>query len=135
MRTCPCHPCGGGVYFLRGCSPLPPTPPPPPTTSIPPAPRAAPPPPPPPPATSPAGNECAFVHDGLGLAPLLAYQAKASGTYVLQVSAFAYPPVADVNLAGGAADVYRLGITTGPFVRFAMPAGARRGEKATLRCT
>jgi hypothetical protein len=81
----------------------------------------------------PAGNEVAYAQDGLGLDPLLVYRAPAAGTYVVRVSAFAFPPVADVRLAGGKDAVYRLNLTTGPFVRRAVPGAVRRGEKATVR--
>jgi hypothetical protein len=79
------------------------------------------------------GNELAFAHDGLGLDPLIAFAAPRKGTYVVRVSAFAYPPAADVRLTGGKGDVYRLMLTTGPAARFACPAGVRRGEKGNLR--
>jgi hypothetical protein len=78
-------------------------------------------------------NELAFAHDGLGLDPLLAWRAASAGTYIVRISAFAYPPAADVKLTGGKADVYRLTLTTGPAARFALPAGVRRGEKGKLR--
>ena len=83
--------------------------------------------------SDPAGNELAFTHDGLGLDPLLVYRAEKAGTYVVRVSAFKYPPAADVKLTGEPADVYRLTLSTAPPVRYAMPAGVRRGTKATVR--
>jgi hypothetical protein len=79
------------------------------------------------------GIELAFAHDGLGLDPLLTYRAPQSGTYVVRVSAFAYPPAADVKLTGGKADVYRLTLGTGPAARYAFPTGVRRGERDSLR--
>jgi hypothetical protein len=79
------------------------------------------------------GTEVAYAQDGLGLDPLLVYTAPAPGTYVIRVSAFAFPPLADVRLAGGKDAAYRLSVTTGPFVRRALPAGVRRGEKAVVR--
>ena len=36
-------------------------------------------------------------------------------------------------LSGQSYCVYRLSLTTGPFVRAAMPMGVTRGQKATLR--
>ncbi len=79
------------------------------------------------------GIEVAFAHDGLGLDPVLAFHADRAGRYVVRVSAFAYPPVADVKLAGAKGDVYRLRLTTGPAARFCEPGGVRRGEKAKVR--
>jgi hypothetical protein len=79
------------------------------------------------------GIEVAFAHDGLGLDPLLAFHADRAGKYVVRVSAFAYPPAADVKLAGAKGDVYRLTLTTGPATRFCLPSGVRRGEKGTVK--
>jgi hypothetical protein len=79
-----------------------------------------------------AGNELAFSHDGFGLDPLLVYQARLSGTYIVRVSAFAFPPAADVKLTGGKSDIYRLSLTSGFFARAAFPAGIKRGERKTL---
>lgn len=81
----------------------------------------------------PAGNPLAFVHDGLGLDPLLVYRADSAGTYVVRVSGFKHPPAADVKLAGEPADVYRLTLSAGLPLRYAMPAGVRRGSKAAVR--
>jgi len=79
-----------------------------------------------------SGNEVAFVHDGLGLDPLLVYRAEKAGTYVVRVSAFAYPPAADVKLTGKAEDVYRLHLSAWMPARCVIPAGVRRGSKATV---
>jgi hypothetical protein len=78
------------------------------------------------------GNQLAFVHDGLGLDPLLVYRAQKAGTYVVRVAAFKYPPAADVKLAGEAEDVYRLTLSNAPPPRFAMPAGVTRGAKGSV---
>jgi Bacterial pre-peptidase C-terminal domain len=80
-----------------------------------------------------SGNEVAFAQDGLGLDPLLAFRAPRDGKYVVRISAFAYPPAADVKLAGGKNGVYRLSLTTGPYVRCVCPSGVTRGARATLR--
>ena len=81
----------------------------------------------------PAGNPLAFAHDGLGLDPLLVYRAQEAGTYVVRVAAFKHPPAADVKLAGEPEDVYRLTLGHTPPVRYAIPAGVRRGAKGTVR--
>ena len=79
------------------------------------------------------GNKVAFAHDGLGLDPLLAYPVMKSGTYIVQLAGFAYPPAADVRYVGGKSQYYRLSLTTGPYIRYAFPAGIRRGEAATVQ--
>ncbi len=79
------------------------------------------------------GNKVAFVHDGLGLDPLLAYPVTQGGTYIVQLAGFAYPPAADVRYVGGKSQYYRLSLTAGPYLRHAFPAGIRRGEAATVQ--
>ena len=81
----------------------------------------------------PAGTTVAYAQDGLGLDPVLEYRTTVGGTHLIRVSAFAFPPAADVKLAGGKDAVYRLSLTTGPYVRRAIPSGVRRGEKAAVR--
>jgi hypothetical protein len=79
-----------------------------------------------------AGTELAFAHDGFGLDPLLMYRARLSGNYIVRISAFAFPPAADVKLTGAKNDIYRLSLTTGTFARASYPAGIQRGQKKTL---
>ncbi len=58
----------------------------------------------------PRGEQLAFNHDAtrLGLDPRLVFRAPAAGKYELHLSAFAYPPKADIRFAGGSASIYRL---------------------------
>lgn len=79
------------------------------------------------------GTRVAFNHDGQSLDPFLTYQAATSGTYVLQLSAFAYPPKADIRLTGGSSCVYRLTVSNGPVAQYSFPAGIRRGHKEVLQ--
>jgi hypothetical protein len=80
-----------------------------------------------------AGNQIAFTHDGLGLDAMLVHRAEKAGTYVVRVAAFKHPPAADVKLAGEASAVYRLTLSHTAPVRYAIPAGATRGTRATVR--
>lgn len=80
----------------------------------------------------PDGRQVAFSHDGLGVDPLVAYKAEAAGVYTVRVSAFAYPPAADVKFAGGKDAIYRLTLTTGPFVLAATPSGVMRGKQTDV---
>jgi hypothetical protein len=73
-----------------------------------------------------------FAHDGLGLDPVLVYRAERADTFVVRVCAFAHPPAADIKLVGGPTGVYRLSLTTAVPVRYAFPAGVRRGTKANV---
>lgn len=79
-----------------------------------------------------SGTRLAFSHDTHNLDPLIAWQAKKSGTCTLVLAAFTYPPAADVRFTGSAACIYRLTVTDGPFAQHAVPAGAQRGRKSAL---
>jgi len=80
------------------------------------------------------GMQLALNHDdGRTLDPFLAWTAKTAGTYVLQVFGFAYPATADVNFTGGAACVYRLHLSRGPYLGYTLPLGIQRGGRTTLR--
>src|SRR5262249_14648317 len=57
---------------------------------------------------------------------------ETSGDFTLQIAGFVHPPAANVQFAGSDATVYRLLVTTGPYVSHAFPAGLQRGRKATL---
>lgn len=78
------------------------------------------------------GTRVALNHDLHNLDALVAWPVPRTGTYIVQVYGFAHPPAADVAVKGSAAYVYRLTVTTGPFARGALPAGAKRGTKAPI---
>ncbi|MBM3838680.1 MAG: hypothetical protein FJ398_12095 [Verrucomicrobia bacterium] len=80
-----------------------------------------------------AGTKVAFNHDDRSLDPLLAYQAKETGMFVLQLAGFAYPPRAEVRLTGGEGAVYRLTVSSGPVARYAFPPRVVRGSKTSVR--
>jgi hypothetical protein len=60
----------------------------------------------------PRGEPIAFNHDATraGLDPRLVFTAPAAGCYELYLSAFAYPPQANIQFAGGATSIYRLNL-------------------------
>src|SRR5438093_4670994 len=71
--------------------------------------------------------------DGKTLDPLLAWTTNAAGTYILQVFGFAYPAVSDVRFTGGSACVYRLHLSRGRCLHYALPLGVQRGARTKLR--
>ncbi|MEW6305254.1 MAG: PPC domain-containing protein [Verrucomicrobiota bacterium] len=79
------------------------------------------------------GFKLAFAHDSDTLDPFLAWQAKSNGTYVVQVMGFAHPATSSENLGGGANYIYRLSLTTGPYLRYAFPSTVQRGQKENLQ--
>jgi hypothetical protein len=70
---------------------------------------------------NPAGFVVAENHDGIGLDPRLAYTAAESGKYVVRVFGFPSQPNSTISFAGAATYVYRLTITSGPFIANAGP--------------
>ena len=80
-----------------------------------------------------SGNEVAFNQDGRNLDPFLAWKAPRDGTYIVQLMGFVYPPGSDVRFAGGDSDVYRLHLTTGPFVHWTVPLAVQRGKTTSVQ--
>jgi len=78
------------------------------------------------------GVRVALNHDTHNLDALVAWQAPHTGTYIVQLLGFAHPPAADVAAKGSPAYVYRLTLTTGPFVRSTFPMGLKRGAKGAV---
>lgn len=60
-------------------------------------------------------------HDAVGLDPLLAFTAAKSGAYLVRLFAFPATPDSSIRFAGGADYLYRLTLTTGPFIDHALP--------------
>ena len=68
---------------------------------------------------SPAGVVLAENHDDLQLDPRLAFTARKSGVYIVRLFAFSATPDTSVSFHGGANYVYRLTLTTGPYITHA----------------
>jgi hypothetical protein len=67
-------------------------------------------------------------HDAVGLDPQLPFTAKRDGIYLVRVFAFPATPDSSVRFAGGDDYVYRLTLTTGPFIDHCLPLTAPREE-------
>ncbi len=78
------------------------------------------------------GHVLAFNHDGRTLDPFLAWTAPRNGTFVVQTMGFAYPGTAGIAFTGGDGCVYRLHLTSGPFVRHTIPLAISRGKKTPV---
>ena len=79
------------------------------------------------------GVQVALNHDdGRTLDPLLAWTAVTAGRYVLQVFGFAYPAGSDLRFTGNSKCVYRLHVSRGPWLRYTVPLGVRRGGRTVL---
>lgn len=71
--------------------------------------------------------------DDQGLDPQLAFPAPTDGIYTLRTWAFPAAPDSSIRLFGSPACVYRLTVTTGPFVDDVQPAALRSGEEHRVR--
>jgi hypothetical protein len=84
---------------------------------------------------TPDGQLLAENNDDVHLDPRLVFQPTKSGRYVIRLFAFSSTPNTDIRLSGGANFVYRLTLTTGPYVFHAVPLSVSlaRPGKVELR--
>ena len=80
---------------------------------------------------TPEGFVLAENHDDLGLDPRLAFTANRDGTYVVRLFAFPAAPDTTIAFRGGDDYVYRLTLTTGPFITHAIPLSVPRSAPGT----
>jgi hypothetical protein len=79
------------------------------------------------------GVQLAWNHDnGRTLDPFVAFTARESGRYIVQVMGFPYPATSDVRLHGGESCVYRLQLSPDPFLSHTLPLGVQRGARTGL---
>jgi hypothetical protein len=74
--------------------------------------------------TTPDGHVLAENNDHVHLDPRLTFTPAKSGAYVVRVFAFSSEPNTSIQLSGGANSIYRLTLTTGPFVTHSVPSSA-----------
>jgi hypothetical protein len=67
-----------------------------------------------------------------GLDPQIAFRASKDGTYLVRVFAFPSVPDASIRFAGKENFVYRLTLTTGPFVEYTYPLSVSREGPAMV---
>jgi hypothetical protein len=67
-------------------------------------------------------------HDAVGLDPQIAFTAPHAGAYLVRVFAFPATPDSSIRFAGGDDYIYRLTLTTGPFLDHARPLAVPREE-------
>ncbi|HUQ70043.1 MAG TPA: pre-peptidase C-terminal domain-containing protein [Planctomycetaceae bacterium] len=70
---------------------------------------------------SPDGTVLAENHDAVGLDPRLVFTATKTGPHIVRLFAFPSTPDSTIAFRGGSDYVYRLTLTTGPFVSHAVP--------------
>lgn len=78
------------------------------------------------------GKTEAFVlaqnHDAAGLDPLIAFTARRDGAYLVRLFALPANPDSGVKFSGGDDYLYRLTLTTGPYIDHALPLAAAAAE-------
>ena len=77
-------------------------------------------------------NVLAQNHDAIGLDPQLDFTAPKDGQYLVRIFAFPAEPDSSIRYAGGDSYIYRLTLTTGPFLDHAFPL-ALGPEAASVR--
>jgi len=70
---------------------------------------------------SPLGFVIEQNDDDHGTDPLISYKAEESGVHFVRIFAFPATPNSTISYAGGADYVYRLTLTTGPFIHHSIP--------------
>ena len=71
---------------------------------------------------TPAGELLIDNHDDVGLDPRLAFTADESGTYIVRLFAFPSQPNQKIAFHGGDSYIYRLTLTTGPYITHTNPS-------------
>jgi len=71
--------------------------------------------------------------DDRGNDPLIAFEVPESGTYFLRTFGFPSTPNSTIRFSGGADWIYRLSITTGPFVDHIQPLAVTQDVKTTAQ--
>jgi hypothetical protein len=78
------------------------------------------------------GRTEAFIvsqnHDAVGLDPQIVFTAEHDGAYLVRLFAFPAMPDSSVRFAGGDDYIYRLTLTTGPFIDHVLPLAVPREE-------
>lgn len=82
---------------------------------------------------SPQGFTLEQNDDAHGMDPMLIFRAPRDGRYFVRAFAFPAAPNSSIRLAGGAAYVYRLTLTTGPYIDHVIPGAVAKGVKTNVQ--
>lgn len=82
---------------------------------------------------SPNGTVLAENHDALGLDPRIVFTAVQTGPHIVRLFAFPAAPDSTIAFRGGDDYIYRLTVTTGPFVSHAAPLAVTATEPGLVR--
>jgi hypothetical protein len=84
---------------------------------------------------SAGGSVLAQNDEWHGLDPQLVFTAPSAGKFFVRIFAFPAQPDSRIGLAGGEDYLYRLTITTGPFVDYTWPLAVRQQEASGVKLT
>jgi len=83
---------------------------------------------------NPGGAQIALGNDnGTNLDPFFAHLIPQDGDYTIAVMAYAHPPGSDVRFTGKSSAVYRLTLTTGPWLSHALPLAVKKTGDTGLK--
>ena len=82
--------------------------------------------------TTTDGIVLAENNDDVHLDPRLTFTPTKSGTYLVRIFAFSSTPNTSIQLSGGANYIYRLTLTTGPFITHAAPLSAPHAKPGAV---
>jgi len=80
----------------------------------------------------PRGNLLAYNHDQHGLDPRIVFTAPADGDYLVRLFGFPSVPNSTIGFAGSDSYLYRLAMTTGPWINHAWPLAVRRDQETRV---
>lgn len=78
------------------------------------------------------GTVLADNHDDAGLDPRLAFTAPRTGRYIVRLFAFSSTPDTTISYRGAANFIYRLTLTTGPYITHSVPLAISQSEPGTV---
>lgn len=81
----------------------------------------------------PDGTVVAENHDAVGLDPRLAFTARHNGTYIVRIFAWPSAPNQSIRYHGSPNFIYRLSLTTGPYLAYAVDVVAPRRLPGAVR--
>lgn len=82
--------------------------------------------------TSPAGFVLAENDDDQGMDPKIVFRPPAPGRYIIRIFSFPAKPNSSIQFSGESSYIYRLALTTGPFIEYAYPLAAGLAEAAPV---
>lgn len=82
----------------------------------------------------PAGSLIILGNDnGKNIDPLMVHKVQSDGDYTVAVMAYAHPPGSDIRFTGKTSAVYRLTLTTGPWLSYALPLAVKNTGNTALK--